>query len=135
MPRMGRPVLERRVEFIPQVTYFKPSGVPMIMLEEIRLSVEELEAMRLKDIEGMEQEECAQNMGISRSTFARILTSARQKAADALLHGKAIKIEGGNFQPAFRKYICEHGHEWERTAGNDVSMLCPVCGAAMVSII
>jgi len=110
---MGRRQLWRRVSSIPVVTYFKPAGLPMIELEEVQLLVEEAEAIRLKDLEGLEQEECAENMNVSRSTFARLLDSARQKIADALLNGKAIRIEGGNFEMAVRRFRCLHGHEWE----------------------
>jgi predicted DNA-binding protein (UPF0251 family) len=97
---MPRPHKCRRVAFLPDVTYFKPAGIPMRVLEEVRLSVEEAEAIRLKDLEGLEQEEGAQRMNISRPTFQRVLASARQKTADALLNGKAIRIEGGSFEMA-----------------------------------
>ena len=90
----GRPPICRRVTSLPQVTYFKPAGIPMRMLEEICLSVDEAEAIRLKDLEGLEQEEGADKMGISRPTFQRMLVSARQKVADALLNGKAIRMKG-----------------------------------------
>jgi predicted DNA-binding protein (UPF0251 family) len=95
---MPRPPKCRRVSFIPEVTYFKPAGIPLIALKEIHLSVEEIEAIRLKDLEGLEQEQGAKRMNISRPTFQRILISARQKMADALLGGKAIRIEGGSFE-------------------------------------
>jgi len=82
------------------------------MLEEVCLSVDEAEAVRLKDLEGLEQEEGADKMGISRPTFQRVLMSARQKVADALLNGKAIRIEGGNFELAVRRFRCaDSGHE------------------------
>jgi predicted DNA-binding protein (UPF0251 family) len=110
---MGRQPMRRRVNFLPQVTYFKPAGVPLIHLQEVRLSIEEVEAIRLKDIEGFEQDACAQKMSVSRPTFARILLSARQKMADALLHGKAIRIEGGHYEMAVRRFRCGNGHEWE----------------------
>lgn len=110
---MGRRQLWRKVSCLPQVTYFKPAGLPMAGLEEIKLLVEEAEAIRLKDLEGMEQEECAGKMSISRSTFSRLLDSARQKIADALLNGKAIRIEGGNYEMDVRRFRCLHGHEWE----------------------
>jgi predicted DNA-binding protein (UPF0251 family)/predicted Fe-Mo cluster-binding NifX family protein len=100
-----RPLKCRRVASVPGVTYFKPAGIPMRELEEIRLTVEEAESIRLKDIEDLEQEQCAENMNISRSTFQRILESARRKIADALLNGKAIRIGGGNFETA----PCGHG--------------------------
>ena len=95
---MARPVKCRRVAFMPGVTYFKPAGIPMRMLEEICLSVEEAEAIRLKDLEDLDQEQCAERMNISRPTFQRVLESARKKIADVLLNGKAIRIEGGNFE-------------------------------------
>ena len=94
---MPRPPKCRRVEFVPEITCFKPVGVPLVELEEISLTVEELEAIRLKDLEKLEQELCAGKMQISRPTFHRILVSARNKLAQALVQGKAIRIEGGNF--------------------------------------
>ena len=65
------------------------------------------------DLEGLEQEEGAKRMNVSRPTFQRVLASARQKIADALLNGKAIKIEGGNFEMAIRRFRCHNGHEWD----------------------
>jgi len=94
---MSRPLKCRRVSFLPDVSYFKPAGIPLRALEEVRLSVEEAEAIRLKDLEGLEQEQGAERMNISRPTFQRVLASARQKIAYALLNGKAIRIEGGNY--------------------------------------
>lgn len=95
---MSRPIKCRRVAFIPGVIYFKPAGIPLRMLDETCLSIEEAEAIRLKDLEDLDQEQCAQRMNISRPTFQRVLESARRKTADALLNGKAIRIEGGNFE-------------------------------------
>ena len=97
---MVKPKISRIVSSLPGVTYFKPAGIPLRMLSEIRLSVEEAEALRLKDLEGLEQIEAAVRMGVSRSTFQRVLYAARKKVADALLNGKAIRIEGGSFQVA-----------------------------------
>ena len=88
----------RLVEFLPDVTYYKPAGIPLKFLEEVSLSLEEVEAIRLRDIEGLEQEQCAERMRISRPTFQRVLSMARKKIADALLNGKAIRIRGGNFE-------------------------------------
>ena len=127
---MGRRHLWRKVSSIPLITYFKPAGIRMAELEEVRLLVEEAEAIRLKDLEGLEQEECAQKMNISRSTFSRLLDSARQKIADALLNGKAIRIEGGNFEMAVRRFRCLEGHEWEvpfETMISEPPELCPKC--------
>ena len=89
---MPRPKLCRRIRFEPNVTYFKPQGVPMRFLEIIELSLEEVEALRLKNIEGLEQIECAKKMNTSQSTLQRILSSAYKKIAEALIQGKAIKI-------------------------------------------
>ena len=83
---------------MPGVTYYKPAGVPLRFLDEVCLSIEELEALRLKDIEDLDQEHCARQMNISRPTFQRVLGSARKKIAEALLKGKAIKIEGGAYE-------------------------------------
>jgi predicted DNA-binding protein (UPF0251 family) len=127
---MGRPQLWRKVSFIPPVSYFEPAGVPAAALGEVNLLVEEAEAIRLKDLEGLEQEECAQKMNISRTTFSRILDSARQKIADALLNGKALRIEGGNFEMAVRRFRCMAGHEWDvpfETLISTPPEFCPRC--------
>jgi len=94
---MARPRLCRRVKFNPEVTYFKPQGIPLRQLEEVILNVDEFEAIRLKDLECLEQEEAAIKMKISRPTFQRLLVSGRKKIAEAIINGKAIKIEGGNY--------------------------------------
>ena len=132
---MPRPVKWRRVAFLPQVNYFKPAGIPLRALEEISLSVEEAEAIRLKDIEGLEQEKCADRMHISRPTFQRVLSAARQKIADALLNGKAIRIEGGNFAMAVQRFRCLTGHEWEvpfETMIQAPPQFCPVCSTSQI---
>ncbi|NQT05769.1 MAG: DUF134 domain-containing protein [Dehalococcoidia bacterium] len=95
---MPRPIKDRRIAYMPEVTYFKPAGRPLRVLEESRLSIEEVEAIRLKDFNGLEQEECAEKMNISRQTFQRVLGAARRNIADALFNGKAIRVEGGNFE-------------------------------------
>ncbi len=95
---MPRPVQTRKIEFVPRVTFFKPAGVPRVELEEIALTLDELEALRLADLHGLYQEKAAPKMGISRSAFARILESARRKVADALVHGKCLRLEGGPVQ-------------------------------------
>lgn len=93
---MARPFIQRRVSSVPKVTYFKPRGVPMRFLETTSLGLEEFEAIRLKDLEGLEQEEAAKLMNVSRPTFQRVLAKARKKIAEALYYGKAIKVSGGN---------------------------------------
>jgi predicted DNA-binding protein (UPF0251 family) len=115
---------------MPGVTYFKPAGVPLRILDEVCLSIEEAEAVRLKDLEDLEQEQCAERMNISRPTFQRVLESARRKIADALLSGKAIRIEGGNFEIALRQFRCLNGHEWEipfEVTTNVPPDFCPIC--------
>ena len=89
---MPRPRLCRRIDFSPNVRYFKPQGIPLRELEEIELTLEELEALRLKNVEGLEQIEAAKKMKTSQSTFQRILASAYKKITKALIEGKAIKI-------------------------------------------
>lgn len=95
---MPRPRRCRRVWFEPNVTYFKPAGVRMIDLEESILTVDEFEAVRLKDLGGLDEETAARKMNISQPTFNRLITSARKKIADAIVYGKAIKIFGGPYR-------------------------------------
>ena len=90
---MPRNNMRRCIDFDPEVTYFKPRGLPMKMLEEIKLERDELEAIRLRNFEGLYQEQAAEKMEISRQTFGRILESAHKKIAEALINGKAIRIE------------------------------------------
>jgi len=89
---MPRPKLCRRIRFNPNITYFKPQGVPMRELEIVELTTEEMEAYRLRHINDMEQQEAAEKMRTSQSTYQRILYSAYKKIADALINGKAIRI-------------------------------------------
>ena len=87
-----RPRLYRKIRFNPRTTYFKPRGIPMRDLEVIVLSMEEAEALRLKNIEGLNQVEAAKKMKTSQSTFQRILLSAYKKISTAIIKGKAIEI-------------------------------------------
>lgn len=89
---MIRPRRQRRIKFDPHVTFFKPRGVRLDTLEIIELSHEEAECLRLKNIEGFDQKQCAKKMNTSQSTFQRILSSAYEKLSDAVVNGKAIKI-------------------------------------------
>ena len=89
---MPRPRLCRKIEFNPNITYFKPQGVPMRELEIVELTAEEIESYRLRHINDMEQQEAAKKMNTSQSTFQRILSSAYKKISKALIEGKAIKI-------------------------------------------
>jgi predicted DNA-binding protein (UPF0251 family) len=100
-------------------------------LEQVCLSVEEVEAIRLKDMEGLEQGACAAKMCVSRPTFHRVLASARGKLADALIHGKAMRIEGGEFGFAQNRFRCSNDdYEWEvpfDSLRRGRRVFCPVC--------
>lgn len=87
-----RPRRFRRISFNPSVYYFKPSGIPMSELQETYLERDELEALKLHDVQSLDQVSAAKQMGISQPTFARILDSAYKKIADAIVNGKAIVI-------------------------------------------
>jgi len=89
---MPRPRGFRRINSNPDVIYFKPAGVGLKFLHEIILDLDEFEAIRLKDFLGKDQEICANEMAISQPTFHRLLLSARKKISDALINGKAIRI-------------------------------------------
>lgn len=92
---MPRPRNFRRVGCLPQSNYYKPRGIPLSILQHITLTVDELEAIRLADLEGLYQAQAAEKMNISRQTLGRILESAHKKIADALVNAKALQIEGG----------------------------------------
>lgn len=91
---MSRPKNPRRICFRPEAVYFKPRGVPMSSLDEVVVGADELEAIRLSDVEGLDQTAAAGRMGVSQPTFARILSSARKKLAGAVVRGMAIRLEG-----------------------------------------
>lgn len=92
---MARKRKPRHVNFIPEVTYFKPQGVPLSLLRGVSLAMDELEAIRLVDLKEFEQIKAAKKMKISQPTLQRILKAAHKKIAGALVEGKAIKVEGG----------------------------------------
>lgn len=92
---MPRPRCWRRVAGEPLANVFKPIGIPRRELEEVVMTLDEFEAVRLADRDGLYQETAAARMAVSRATFGRILTSARRKVAEALTLGKALRIEGG----------------------------------------
>lgn len=89
---MPRPRLCRKICFNPSVKYFKPRGVPMKQLEAITLTAEEVESLRLKNLENLSQEEASEKMETSQATFQRILSSAYKKISEAIINGKAIEI-------------------------------------------
>jgi uncharacterized protein len=89
---MPRPLKERRICCSPTAYYFKPAGIPMRILQEVEISWDELEAIRLADLLGLYHDEAAEQMKVSRPTFGRILKSGREKIADSIINGKAIHI-------------------------------------------
>ena len=127
---MGRPHKKRFVAYNPGVSYFKPRGIPMMELEEIHLTIDEREALRLADLEGFSHEEAGRRMHVSRATFGRIIERARKTVADALINGKAINIEGGNYRigDTERLFHCRHcNYEWNEACGTGPPAKCPAC--------
>lgn len=129
---MARPLNCRKVECLPGSSYYKPRGIPLSGLEEVVLTVDEFEAIRLADFESLYQEEAAEHMKISRPTFGRIIESAHRKIAEALVQCKALKIAGGEFTmaggTAGRKFKCHScRHSWELPYGTGRPNNCPSC--------
>lgn len=103
---MPRPSLPRRIGQRPQATYYKPAGVPLHRLREVVLGLDEIEALRLVDLEGLYQEAAAERMGVSRPTLSRILASAHRKVAEALVQGQALRVEGGAIEDEIAEASC-----------------------------
>ena len=125
---MPRPFKCRRVCGNPTADYFKPRGIPVSALKEINLTIDEFEAIRLADLEGMYQEDAAKKMNISRQTFGNIIESAHKKIADSIVNAKALKIEGGVVKMIERSFICyDCKHEWTSPYGSGRPNECPQC--------
>ena len=127
---MVRPRKDRMVAFNPEISYFKPRGIPMIDLEEVCLTVDQREAIRLSDLLGMSHEDAGRRMGVSRATFGRIIQRARNVVADALVNGKAINVEGGSYRivnkvRVFHCIMCNF--EWEEPFSSGRPERCPSC--------
>jgi len=114
---MPRPRHCRRVGHLPQSSYYKPAGVPLAVLQQVNLTVDELEAIRLSDLQGLYQEQAAEKMNVSRQTFGRILESAHKKIADALVNAKALSIEGGPIELDAAAMDAEPPHRFRRGFG------------------
>ncbi len=130
---MPRPMRWRRIFFEPNINYFKPFGITDSDLEDVVLRVDELEAVRLKDLMGFDQEEAAKKMNVSQPTFHRILTSARKKIADAVVNAKALRIEGGKVKMVRAGFGGGPGRGFGRRRGmgfkaRPESCVCPKCG-------
>lgn len=136
---MARPTKWRKIENIPSVSYFVPSDKEIEGTPQNILKLEELEALRLKDLEGLGQDECADKMEVSRPTFQRILFSAREIIADCLINGKTIHIEGGNYTKNICSITCfDCGNKWTESLENlkspcRESYVCPVCGSEKIT--
>lgn len=126
---MPRPKHCRRVSSMPCCKLFKPAGVPASSLAEIVLPVDEFEALRLADYEGLYQEAAAERMGVSRQTFGRIVEAARTKVAKALVEGLTLRIEGGEVEMVeVRTFNCAAcGHTWQLSHGTGRPTECPQC--------
>lgn len=131
---MPRPRGCRRVAGPPGCVLFKPAGVPASQVVEIVLEIDELEAMRLADLEGLYQEQAAERMNVSRQTFGRIVSSARSKVARALVQGTSLRIEGGEIEMAEqRTFVClECGHQWQLPFGTGRPAECPECHSGSI---
>ena len=126
---MRRPYRMRRIELPPRFVHFKPAGVPRRHLERVALSIDELEAVRLADLDGLEHLEASERMQISRTTFTRLIEKARRKIADALIEGKDLVVEGGNVEFASALYRCRDCGDIKPGPDNEDADLCPECGS------
>ncbi len=132
---MPRPRKWRRLRHEPQPAIFKPVGLPLEKLERVTLLHEELEALRLADLEGQHQADAADQMSVSRSTFQRLVTEARRKVTLALVNGAALQIEGGTFRVAVIRWHCaECGHDWDIIHGSGLGQpeSCPRCSSTTI---
>jgi len=131
---MPRPRKCRWVNWEPGASYFKPQGIPLRDLGEVNLTVDELEAVRLAHLEGLYQQQAAEQMNISRQTFGRILESAHRKIAQALVNGDALRIEGGSYAlPEAIFYCRECEYNWEVPPDFPRPPDCPQCGSEYVN--
>jgi len=108
---MPRPHKSRKICFNPDVVYFKPTGIRIDELEEVVLTLDEFEAIRLADFEGLYQEKAAEMMNVSRQTFGNIVNSAHKKIADFVINAKALRIEGGAIEIAIENdkfFLCRN---------------------------
>ncbi len=130
MPRRKR---WRRVSREPTVSVFKPTGIPARNLQEVRITVDEFEALRLADYEGMNQREASEIMAVSQPTFHRILSSAREKVAKGLVEGCVLRIEGGRYvlSDGSGVIVCQDcGHEMNPR--HSTISTCPSCHSPQI---
>ncbi len=132
---MARPKCCRRISEQPACSVFKPAGIPISVLDEVVLSMDEFEAIRLADLHGLYHEQAAERMNVSRQTFGRIVESARRKIAQALSKGLALRIEGGEVElPEERTFKCDEcRHTWGLPHGTGRPLECPECKSRSIS--
>jgi uncharacterized protein len=106
-----RPFCHRRIAGLPAASVFKPAGIPRLALDEVVMTLDEFEAIRLADLGQMYHESAAAQMNVSRPTFSRIIESAHGKLADVIVHGKALRIEGGPVQVGEGPRRCCRDHD------------------------
>ena len=128
---MPRPRCLRRIACRPASKLFKPAGIPAAFLQQTMMTLDELEALRLADLLGLYHESAARQMKVSRQTFGRIIESAHRKVADALIHGKALQLKGGDIVMAgMRTFRCSGcRNTWELPFGTGRPTVCPACGS------
>jgi predicted DNA-binding protein (UPF0251 family) len=131
---MPRPFCCRRVHGEPPRTFFKPRGVPLAALEVVTMTVDEYEAVRLADLDGLYQVDAAKRMDVSRQTFGRIIESAHRKIAQALVRGEGLEIKGGEIEMINqRKFQCSDcKHTWKLPFGTGRPAACPQCQSANI---
>lgn len=129
---MRGPYRKRRIQLPPRFVHFKPAGVPRRCLEEVALTVDELEAVRLADLDGLEHLDASERMGISRTTFTRLIEKARRKIAEALIEGKDLVVEGGNVEFVNALYRCRDCGDVKTGPDNEDADLCPECGSTHI---
>ena len=130
MPRRKR---HRYVRGEPPISVYKPAGIPIKELQEILVTLDEYEAVRLADLEGMNQREACEVMQISQPTFNRILSSARSKIAKGIVEGHVLRIEGGKYilsdgSGGLQCIDCGHRLNMKKDDGRS----CPSCGSKKV---
>jgi uncharacterized protein len=100
---LSRPRIQKRICDVPSIDTFTPSGMSSASAQTVTMSVEEYEALRLIDYEDLSQEQCAQIMGVARSTVQRLYNDARKKIADSIINVKVLKIGGGDYTICLKK--------------------------------
>ena len=129
---MSRPTRERRILGLSESDIFKPAGVPARQLAQVELPLDELEAIRLVDLQGLSHEDAAVSLGVSRQTVGRMLENGRRKVADALTNGRAILVGGGAFRIAETRWCGTCHDEWVVEGDRQSLDVCPRCGSTDV---